>query len=423
MHYLLITLGSHGDVHPFVGIAQELKRRGHRVTLITTSYFQTLADSAGIDFIAFKDREHFESMLRDPDLWHKTRAFKAVFVRGVLPLMEETYDLIAQQNEPGNTVVLAHSLCFGARIAHDKLGIPTATVHTAPSVMRTSYDVPKLPGLWMPNWLPRWMKQKIWEGGDRFILDPLLGPTVNEFRTRLGLETVSGIIREWWHSPQLTIGMWPDWYAPAQPDWPPQVRAVGFPLYDEADVTPLSADLDQWLQAGDKPIAFTPGSGMLQGADFFAVAVAACQRLNRRGLLLTRHAEQIPANLPPSIRHEPYAPFSTLLPRCAALVHHAGIGTTAQALRAGIPQLLMPMAHDQFDNAHRLQKLGVADWLPRHRFTPPRVADRLAKLLSDPAVSAACATVTNRFTASGSTIAKIADLAVQLSVSPAPVSV
>ena len=71
----------------------------------------------------------------------------------------------------------------------------------------------------------------------------------------------------------------------------------------------------------------------------------------RRGLLLSRHREHIPRTLPSDVRHVEYAPFSELLPRCAALVHHGGIGTSAQALAAGVPQLIMPMGHDQPDNS------------------------------------------------------------------------
>ena len=114
--------------------------------------------------------------------------------------------------------------------------------------------------------------------------------------------------------------------------------------------------------AGEPPIVFTPGSAMYHGQDFFRASVEACKQLNRRGILLTRHAEQIPADLPATIRHFSYAPFSLLLPRAAALVHHGGIGTSAQAMAAGCRQLITPFAHDQFDNADRLRRLGEGIW-------------------------------------------------------------
>ena len=89
----------------------------------------------------------------------------------------------------------------------------------------------------------------------------------------------------------------------------------------------------EWLDAGEPPIAFTAGSAMVHAREFFAASIEACESLNRRGLVLTRFGDQLPRELPPSVKHVEYAPFGSLLPRCAALVHHGGIGTTAQALR------------------------------------------------------------------------------------------
>ena len=120
--------------------------------------------------------------------------------------------------------------------------------------------------------------------------------------------------------------------------------------------------------------SMTPGSAMRHAQEFFAESVAACQRLGRRGLLLTRFAEQVPTDLPETIRHLEYVPFSRVLPRAAALVHHGGIGTTAQALAAGIPQLVMPLAHDQPDNAARLERLGVGRTIAPRRYRAARAA-------------------------------------------------
>jgi UDP:flavonoid glycosyltransferase YjiC (YdhE family) len=193
------------------------------------------------------------------------------------------------------------------------------------------------------------------------------------------------------------MGLWPQWYAPTQPDWPSQFHAVGFPLYDETGITPISAELDQWLSSGDAPIAFTPGSAMIHGAEFFQESANACAILKRRGILLTRHREQIPAQLPEGVRHVDYAPFGQLLPRCAALVHHGGIGTTAQALRAGCPQLIMPLAHDQFDNANRIHRLGAGGSIPVKKYRAANVAAALRPMVETPNVRETCREVARRF--------------------------
>jgi UDP:flavonoid glycosyltransferase YjiC (YdhE family) len=118
--------------------------------------------------------------------------------------------------------------------------------------------------------------------------------------------------------------------------------------------------------------------------------------LKRRGLLLTRHAQHVPASLPEGVVHVPSAPFSELLPRCAAIVHHGGIGTMAQGFAAGIPQLVMPMSHDQPDNAARACGLGVAEELPPKRFRGNLVAEALRRLLDSPEVARNCDAVAAR---------------------------
>jgi rhamnosyltransferase subunit B len=115
-----------------------------------------------------------------------------------------------------------------------------------------------------------------------------------------------------------------------------------------------------FCQAGSPPIAFTLGTGMKHAADFFRTAVATCDTLGARGLLLTKYPDLIPASLPANVRHCAFAPFRELLPLCRAIVHHGGIGTTAAALEAGCPQLVLPLAWDQPDNAARVAKLGSA---------------------------------------------------------------
>ena len=186
------------------------------------------------------------------------------------------------------------------------------------------------------------------------------------------------------------IGLFPEWFGPPQPDWPPQTVLTGFPLYDESDGEEPSSEVARFLDEGDPPIIFTPGSAMRHGEQFFRASLEACQLLGRRGMLLTRYADQLPAQLPIEVRHFDYVPFSQLLPRCAALVHHGGIGTLVQGLAAELPQLATPMAHDQPDNAVRLQRLGVGRALRPAAYRGPAVARELEPLLSSREVAASC---------------------------------
>ena len=251
------------------------------------------------------------------------------------------------------------------------------------------------PALHRINALPRALKQLLLALIDR-VADRALGPAVNIHRRELGLGRARHITSQWSHSPTCVIGMFPDWFAPVQPDWPPHVHLTGFPLYDERDVSEVPDEVAAFLDAGDPPVVFVAGSGNQQAQRFFHAAADACGRLGRRGLLLTRYREQLPAELPDGVRHFDYVPFTEVLPRAVALVHHGGIGSAAQALAAGVPHLVMPMTFDQPDNAGRLRELGVARVLPRARFRGPAVARELDQLLGSTETADRCRTLKER---------------------------
>jgi UDP:flavonoid glycosyltransferase YjiC (YdhE family) len=393
---LLIPIGSAGDVHPFLGLGLALRDRGHRVTVITGAYFERLVNRTGLDFVGLGTVEQFESVLLHPDSWHPRRGWEVVFRWGVLPWIRHIYDLVAQRYVPGETVVVTSLLAFGARVAQEKLGIPTVTVELQPAMLRSVHQAPVLPSMYLPDWLPAAVKRVAYWLGDVLVIDPVVAPGTNAVRAELGLPPVRRLLDQWWHSPQRIIGLYPPWFAPPQPDWPPQLALTGFPLFDERGLTPAPPDVLEFLDGGP-PVVFTAGSAMRQGQAFFAAAAEACRLSGRRGLLLTRYPEQLPAALPQGVRHCSYMPFSELLPRSAALVHHGGIGTTAQALAAGVPQLVMPMSHDQPDNAARVERLGVARSLPPARFKPPAVARLLAELIDSPDVAQRCRGVAQKF--------------------------
>jgi UDP:flavonoid glycosyltransferase YjiC (YdhE family) len=213
---------------------------------------------------------------------------------------------------------------------------------------------------------------------------------LNQLRRELGLPPVSRVFKSWLHSPQRVIGLFPEWFATVPADWPAQLRLTGFPLYDEADVHAIDPGLQSFLDAGSPPILFTPGSANRAAASFFAAALKATRQLRRRALFLTKYPEQLPPHLGDDVRYEPYLPFSRVFPRCAAVVHHGGIGTCAQALAAGVPQLTMPLAFDQPDNTTRMWRLGVARWVRPRGFRSERVAAELHALIDDPRIADRC---------------------------------
>jgi rhamnosyltransferase subunit B len=388
--FVMTPVGSAGDVHPFIGLGRALRARGHEVVIVTAAPFEQTVTRAGLGFRETVSAEIFDQLSKHPDLWNSYRGLKLV-LGSVATYLRLGYERVGELYEPGRTVLVGHALSFGTRLFEEKHGVPAATLHLAPSIFRSDFEQPAIaPGRDLTR-APRWIKRSFWWAADRFLSDPLIVPNLNAFRQELGLAPVSRVFRDWLHSPRRVIALFPEWFAKPQPDWPAALKLTGFPQYDESDQQQLSPGLLDFLDAAAPPIVFTPGSANQNAWAFFESAGDACLRLNRRAVLLTKFTDHLPSSLPATMHHETFAPLSRLLPRCAALVHHGGIGTLAQALAAGVPQLTMPMGFDQPDNTTRLMRLGVARWIAPARFTGERVAPLLDGLLTDRSVAASCA--------------------------------
>lgn len=397
MHYLVMPLGSAGDVHPFVGLALELKRRGHSVTLATNGYFAGLAAKFGLEFIEIGDSTAFHEGIKNPDLWHPFRSFPYLYRNMIEPTVRPQFEIVATETAKKPTTVLCNCFGFGALNAQDKLGAKVVSIHLQPVMLWSRLQPPRMPGLFGPKWLQHHM----YKMAQRLVIDPVVLPSLNSFRRELGIAPIKHVM-EWWHSKTLLLCLFPEWFCPSQPDWPGPNAQVDFPLWDERDSNhgTLSPDLAQriepFLDQGSAPIAFTPGSANVFGNDFFEVAVKACEKLKRRAIFLTRFPEQLPTKLPSSILHVPFVPLSLLLPRCSAFVHHGGIGSSAQAMAAGIPQLIRPQAHDQFDNAMRIVEQGIGDFLKPRSYKTNALASKLKKLLESEKISDRCRLVAKR---------------------------
>jgi UDP:flavonoid glycosyltransferase YjiC (YdhE family) len=380
MHAILATMGTDGDVFPYIGLGARLLSRGHPVTLAAPEPYRDLAAGLGLGFRLLVTAEEAARMLADPDLWHPLRSgpMMARWGAGLLP---RQYELLAGLAAGPGSVLVANPGVLAARLVQEKGICPLATLLLQPGLLPSTAAPPEMPaGLTLPRGLPRAVGRLYWAAVDAagYLL---VGGPLNRLRAALGLRPVRRVFR-WWLSPELVIGLFPPWYAAPQPDWPARLRLAGFGRYDGGRGGGLAEDVRSFCEAGPPPVAFTLGTGMAHGAAFFRSAAAVCELLGARGLLLTKYAHQLPARLPPGVRHRAFAPFRQLLPLCAAVVHHGGIGTTAAALAAGPPQVVLPLAWDQPDNARRVQGLGVGIRLGPRQRTAGHLARALARLMT-----------------------------------------
>jgi rhamnosyltransferase subunit B len=185
------------------------------------------------------------------------------------------------------------------------------------------------------------------------------------------------------------LGLFPEWFAPPQADWPGNTHLTGFILHDEGQL-PVPAAADKFLGAGPAPVLVTPGSAATDRVDFFRTTVQACVAAGVRAMLVTNHPAQLPGRLPPGVQAFPYLPFSRVMPRCSAVVYHGGIGTLAQAVRAGIPQLVVANAHDQPDNGQRIERMGLGLSIGARGYRRRGAARAIAGLLGSQAIRRRC---------------------------------
>jgi len=283
-------------------------------------------------------------------------------------------------------------LCRAARP-----GLRIAAAYLAPSNLPTVHD-PLMLGPWrVPRWVPPGLRRRLWRGIGARLLDPVALPDVNAARRQAGLAPVGSLIDFIPRVADLSIALFPDWFAPTQPDWPRPLVRAGFPLYDPDPHAALSSELRQFVRQGGRPLVFTPGTGNRQARAYFEHAAEAARLLGERAIFLTPHREHLPDPLPRHVLWQEYVPLRALLPHAAVLVHHGGIGTTAEALYAGTPQLVVPLAHDQFDNGARVEALGAGHSLRATRLNTGRLLRCLGRLLDDDGMRARCRSVAANF--------------------------
>lgn len=386
-----MTLGSAGDVHPMLALGQALGERGHRAVLMTNPVFEGMVREAGLEFDAIGTKQDYVQTVAHPKLWHPVDGLGVMWRHLLRPALAPSFERLAAWSAQGPCVVVANPLAMGARVAQEKLGLPLMSVYTAPSLLRSVHPPLTLAQWQVPRWMPRVALQGAWHALDRWKLQPLVKPELERLRQAHGLTPITtSVFGQWMHSPQAGVALFPKWFAPAPPDWPAQVVQTDFVRYEEGG-TELPAGLQSFLAQGEPPVVFMPGSARQLTDEFFEQALLACAALGLRAVLLGRLSGALQARVaerPATVWAGAYVPFANVLPHAKALVHHGGIGTSAQALHAGVPQLVVPCAYDQFDNAWHLQRLGVAEVL--RSLVPGQMQARLQSLLKSSDVAKAC---------------------------------
>lgn len=387
------TVGSLGDLFPFLAVGQELQQRGHRVIIATHAVHQLPVIQAGLVFADAsgmaepEDRAAFTAKAFHP--WRGPRFvvhdMAALDVRDsyrkLLPLCADADVLVT------NTLAFAAQIIGEQGSAAGRLRWLSAVL--APAGFLSASDPPASGMRMLDRFLRSSPRRGRWLSriAER-VTHPWTAP-VRALRRELGLPPQSAWgdpFHRGQHAPRGVLALFSPLLGQPQPDWPANVTITGAARHRQAD-TPDPA-LQAFLDAGPAPIVFTLGSAAVHAnLGFLRESAQAAQQLDQRAVLLTGSPEmraRLPQDLPATIHRVDYAAHDALFPRASVTVHHGGIGTSSEALRSGRPMLVVPHGFDQPDNAARLQRLGVAEILPARHYRADRAAMLLRRLLHEP---------------------------------------
>jgi rhamnosyltransferase subunit B len=387
---VLTTFGSLGDLHPYLALARGLQNRGHSVVVATLEVHRERVEGAGLPFHAIGPDlgESLEEPAVMAQIMDRKKGFEFLIREIVMPHLKRAYEEISTVVADAK-ILITHPLTYASHLFAEKhaIKIRWVSVALAPSSLWSAYDPPVMPPApWLAKFRPL---------GPRFFrpvmallekgVDPWVKPW-HEFRKELQLpETTRNPIFDGQFSPSMTLCMFSSLFGSQQPDWPPNAQTTGFAFYRGTQGSELTEDLAAFLQEGEPPLVFTLGSSAVMDAgDFYTESTKAAKLLGKRAVLLVgRDPRNRPkGGLPSGVIACEYAPYASIFPHASVIVHQGGVGTTAEAMRAGKPMLVMPYGFDQFDNAARVKALGIGRTIERKAYRAETAARELSFLLN-----------------------------------------
>lgn len=355
---LLLTQGTWGDIFPFVKIGKMLKARGHQVKLLGNRMFADRITQSGFDYSSLVQIELFHE-------WSKFNHLPDTKTNRLLHMKDQMrwiYEIIKDHCAQSKTLLVSHfGLHLAVRMAVDKLRVPCLSVYTSPYFMINTA-----------------IHEELYSDHSS---------TLNSMRANLDLPPVTDW-HAWLRLADGYIGLWPDWFAAPEAGWPDGLETVGF--VSNESVGSLPPDIEAFLRDSEPPILVNHGSSRPLKEKYFNVCIDACKQLGRPVLLVTQYEELIKDCVGEGILHSKFVHFPSIMPYTSAIIHHGGIGTSGQALAAGLPQFIFPDGSDGFDNGTRLKRMGVAEYLPPFRLKPELIAESLRHITTSPIVHERC---------------------------------
>lgn len=395
------TWGSEGDIRPFLALGHALARRGHIVELAYTE-IQDRRYEAVAGALGFTARAVASPVLRDPqqmvDLGLRILSTPNPLTQGLLvsrlllePIIEPAYAAALDLCQRSD-IVIQHFMLHGARAAADRTGTPLVTVAFAHMLAPSRYLHPA----GMPHF-GMWGDVLFWKIASVALNQTLL-KDVNRFRAKVGLPRFGDLLRDAWASHRLNLLASSPALLDRPPDWPSWNQMCGFlelPAHEHETVSP---DVERFLSAGAAPVFMGFGSLMpVGGTGHLEETIQIFEEAARLAGVRAIIQSELERPAGDDVLYIRRTPHRLVFPRCAAVVHHAGAGTTHSTLRAGVPSIPVPHVSDQFAWAEELHRLGAAPAaIRRMSLTAAALASRITEVLETPSMKRSAVSMRER---------------------------
>jgi len=386
MRITILTLGSQGDVQPYIVLGAALKDAGYDVRLATHANFEGIARAQGLEFFLLEGnpREMIETeagqalMETGPNIVTHVRQLKSMANTMIQQVLSDSWKACQ-----GTDAIIHSAFGFGGFYIAKKLGVPSIAAYIMPFTRTRTFPSVTMPQFRLGgfyNWYSHiFFEQLFWQTFRSSIekwIQESLGLPRPSFMGDFGTMHKRGYPIVYGYSPTVV---------PKPPDWGERIHVTGYWFLERQTDWQPPPDLVDFLQSGPPPVYVGFGSMSNRNPEEVTeIVLKALERCKQRGILLTGWGGLSKSELPAYVYRIESIPFDWLFPQMAAVVHHGGAGTTAACLRAGIPSIIVPFFADQPFWGERVYRLGAGPKpIPRKQLTEERLAGAINTVLGD----------------------------------------
>jgi UDP:flavonoid glycosyltransferase YjiC (YdhE family) len=350
------------------------------VIFLANPFYEKKILQAGLRFYpAGEYFDVFKEVEGNSDYLHAMKGPRVIWelVLKTVPVMHCAMKKLLIEERPD--FVASHILEYGGMLAAKEQSIPYATLSTTPMGWFSTEPA----GYWTYTEFPLWVRS-IQGRCMHFFMNIAFKYSLKPLCKKLGLPQEIGSIEDLFGKAFVNLGLWSETLSGSPIDAPERSKICGFVRDEHIKVwQDVPDEINRLFDGEKKPVVVGLGSiASLHGDDIYRAAAEACKRIDRPCLLVGKDLARL-ADPGKNILALDFAPFGWVFPRAGLVIHHGGLNTTAEALRAGVPSLVVPHAYDQFDNAIRAQHLGVARRTKVNKVTAKSLGTMLEKILAD----------------------------------------